>query len=179
MIHSKAVADSFLEITWKSRIKDFFWPIVRNYRRICRSLAWAKLGWNNYDWDHAYLLEVIEFKLKRMQREIVVQGHHIPDKATDQSLRLAIKLVGKLQKHDYGYFCDQHIAKWGSLEFIEKTDENGRKYTGMGRPGVTPEQEEAERAEFRAAYLKDDSIKARDTRWLFNIIAKYNEYWWD
>lgn len=165
--------------TLKDRLVEMFWPMVRIYRKVCRSLAFAKLGWNNYDWDHAYLLELMVFKMKRMQKACFEEGHHIPEKLPQQSLRLCIKLGEKLLKDAYFYHSGLHNAKWGELEFIEKTDETGRKYTGMGRSGVTPEQEEQERAEAMEAYRKDDSVKARDTRWFYGIMAKYQESWWD
>jgi len=164
----------------KDELKHRLWPLRRLYHQICRSLAWARLGWNNYDWDHAYLLDVMVFKMKRMQKAIFEEGHHIPEKAPIQSLKLCIKLGEKLRKDDYFYHHGLHNAKWGDLEFIEKVDEKtGRKYTGMGRPGVPKEKEEEERAEFLEACRKDDSIKVRDTRWFFGIMAKYQESWWD
>lgn len=165
--------------TWKTKLVELFWPIVRIYRKVARSLAFAKLGWNNYDWDHAYLLTLMVFKMKRMQKACFEEGHHIPEKLPQQSLRLCIKLGEKLLKDDYFYFTGLHNEKWGELEFIEKTDESGRKYTGMGRSGVPKEKEEQERLEFMEAYKKDDSVKARDTRWFFGIMAKYQESWWD
>lgn len=174
---SKPLKD--FKFTWKGRVKGWLWPVFRYYRKICRSLAWARKGWNNYDWDHAYLLEVMVFKMKRMYKAIFEEGHHIPDKTSPQSLRLAIKLGEKLIKHDYFHFSGLHNAKWGEIEFIEKVDAQGRKYTGMGRSGVPKEKEEEERAEFLKACRLDDSIKARDYRWFFNIIQKYQEAWWD
>lgn len=178
MPNCKPIKSDF-EYSLKDRIKSFLWPIIRFYRQVSRSLAWAKLAWNNYDWDHGYLMEVIVFKLKRMEKEIL-NGHHIPDKVTNQSLKLCVKLGEKLRKDDYHYFGGLHNAKWGPVEFIEKTDKaTGRTYTGMGRSGIPVEKEEQERAEFVEAYRKDDSIKARDTRWFYGIMAKYQEYWWD
>jgi hypothetical protein len=165
--------------TWKTKLTELFWPVVRFYRKVARSLAFARIGWNNYDWDHAYLLKLMIFKMKRMQKACFEEGHHIPEKLPQQSLRLCIKLGEKLLEDDYFYFTGLHNEKWGDIEFIEKVDQEGRKYTGMGRPGVPPEKEAEERAEFVEAYKKDDSVKARDTRWFFGIMAKYQESWWD
>lgn len=178
MMNIKPVAD--FKYTWVDRIKGKLWPIFRLYRQICRSLAFARLGWNNYDWDHAYLLEVMVFKMKRMQKACFEEGHHVPEKLPQQSLRLCIKLGEKLKKEDYHYFHTLHCQKWGDLEFIEKVDNTtGRTYTGMGRPGVSKADEAQERAEFLEACRKDDSIKARDVRWFYGIMAKYQESWWD
>jgi hypothetical protein len=165
--------------TWKDRLTELFWPVVRIYRKLARSLAWAIFAWDNYDWDHAYLLEMIVFKMKRMQVACFKEGHHIPEKLPQQSLRLCIKLGEKLVKDDYFYFSGLHNQKWGELEFITKTDETGRKYTGMGRSKVPPGQEEQERAEAMEAYRKDDAVRTRDSRWFYSIMQKYQESWWD
>lgn len=44
--------------------------IIRPYTRICTVLAYAKQGWKTYDWDFAYLLDDIIFKLERIHKSI-------------------------------------------------------------------------------------------------------------
>lgn len=178
MIHSKAV-NLEAKNTWKDKLTIFFWPVVRIYRKVARSLAFAKIGWGNYDWDHGYLLELMVFKMKRMQKACFEEGHHYPDKHSEQSLRLCIKLGEKLLKEDYFYFSGLHNEKWGEIEFITKTDKEGRSYTGMGRLGIAEKDEEQERKESIEAYRKDDALKTRDARWFYGIMQKYQEAWWD
>ena len=47
------------------------WYYFRNgYRRIKRFIIWFPIIWKDEDWDSAYLLEIIRFKISRMRREI-------------------------------------------------------------------------------------------------------------
>jgi hypothetical protein len=175
---AQPIKDDF-DYTFKARVKDWFWPIVRIYRQIGRSLAWARFAWNNYDWDNAYLYDVMIFKMKRMEYALL-NGVAEPYREKMKSLKLAIKLAEKLRNEDYHHFTGLHGEKWGELEFVKKVDEKtGREYTGMERSGITPETKEQERSEFMEACRLDDSIKIRDTRWFYGILAKYQDYWWD
>lgn len=189
MLNSKAVADNFWDKneSWlKSKLRDLIGPIRAFIRKVKRAFDFAVHGWNSYDWDYGYLLELIEFKLCRMQKEIQ-NGHHVPDKATDQSIRICIKLLKKINGRDYHYFADLHDQKWGESEWVwHKTDENGQEIPNgasrleIKRPkAVTPEEKEQERKEALEAYRKDDAQRERDVRWLFNIMAKYHQNWWD
>lgn len=177
MLNSKAIKEDF-KYTFLDKVLDFFSPISRTYYKLCRSLAWFKFAWSDRDYDSSYLLKVIAFKLKRMEKEIL-QDHHSPHKTTNQSLRLCIKLAEKLHKTDYSYFMDLHRKKWGAIDFIKKVDpKNGNTYTTLGIPGLTPKQEKLERSEFLKAGKKDDSLEVRDKRWLYTIMEKYQHHWW-
>jgi hypothetical protein len=189
MLNSKAVSDDFWskDESWlRGKISDLTSSLRAFLRKVKRALAFAVHGWNSYDWDYGYLLDLIEFKLKRMQKEIK-NGHHVPDKATDQSIRICIKLLKKINRRDYHYFAGLHDQKWGESEWVfHKTDENGQEISNGGsrleivRPkAVTPEEKEQERTEALVAYRMDDAQRERDVRWLFNIMAKYHQCWWD
>jgi hypothetical protein len=186
MFNSKAVAD-FKESSWLSdQLDKITGPIRAFIRKLKRFVAYGMHGYNTYDWDYGYLFEMLEFKLKRMQHEII-NGHHTPDKATDQSLRLCLKLLKKLNGRDYHYFMDIHNAKWGESEWVfHRHDEDGKEIeNGCSRLEIikpnanTPEEKAQERAEFSIAYKKDDAQQARDKRLLFRIMEKYHQCWWD
>jgi hypothetical protein len=188
MFNSKAVANNFWESKgWlRDKISDLTGTIRSFLRKVKRSFDFAVHGWNSYDWDYGYLLELIEFKLKRMKKEID-NGHHVPDKTTNQSLRICIKLLKKINFRDYHYFMDLHNKKWGDCEWVwHRTDEEGKEIPNgasrveFKRPNAVTEEEKAkEREEFRIAYKLDDAQRERDVRWLFNIMAKYHQCWWD
>ena len=40
-------------------------------------------------------------------------------------------------------------------------------------------KEAQELREFKKAVKMDEQIRARDARWLFSIMEKYYQYWWD
>lgn len=153
-------------------------------RNVClsvkRSYDYAKFGWSNEDYDHNFLLKHIEFKLKRLQK-VISNGHHVPDKSTDQSIRICIKLINKLSFKDYSYFTDIHYAKWGQPEvkFIKQNDSNYSVMEITHENAKTEQERNQQSIEFTEAYKKDDRQRQRDTKLLFNIMSKYIELWWD
>lgn len=172
-----------------------FWFRVRQYtgleylrekwtifsQRVARSWAYARFGWNNYDFDSSYALELLRFKLLRLQRALSV-GYSRQEKESTQSLRLAIRLLKRLTDDNYRYFYEQHNLKWHG----EKHPEFSFEKTSAGfsrmvspREQLPEDQQEKASADLSAAFDADDKIKARDRRWLFSILDKYYEQWWD
>ena len=153
-------------------------------QRIKRSWAYAKFGWENYDFDGDYLTELMTFKLKRMQKALQ-NGWSIQNEEYMQALRLAIRLGERLKRYGYHWFMDRHNAKWGEPDmlFTDSDDEyNGEKLRKMEiqRAKVVDEETaEQERREFRIAYEADDNTKLRDARLFFRIVEKYYPGWWD
>lgn len=172
-------------------LKVWYWiEATRVYRvlysfcsKLRRSWAYAKFGWSNYDFDSAYALRLLSFKLKRLQ-QVLVSGHLEQDKQTRQSLRLAIRLLDKLAEDHYDYFIEQHNLKWYETKYPElgfEDIDNGSGCSRMVFPSeALPEEKQAqEREEHIAAWNADEALKNRDRRWAFSIIEKYYAYWWD
>jgi hypothetical protein len=152
--------------------------------KIKRVWAFIKIAWNNYDWDDGYLHQLVLFKLKRMQYEFIHNGYHAEEcvnyKPKMKSLKLAIKLMERVVKHDYNRFLDIHYAKWGQPRYVFEPYKDGMsKMTTIIDSVKTEEDEITERNERIEAYNRDDRIEARDLRLAYAIIGKYSKYWWD
>lgn len=154
--------------------------VRRVFTSIKRTYDYAKFGWSNEDYDHNYLLKHIEFKLSRLQH-VILTGYHVPDKATNQSIRICVKLLKKLSFKDYHYFVDLHYAKWGQpkLKFIDSDTLGCSTMEIEHENAKTDAEKEMQRQEFSEAYKKDDRQRQRDLRLLFNIMSKYIDMWWD
>ena len=168
---------------WLDRVA---FKIRRFFRAVWRASAYAKFGWNNHDWDNSYLLDLLHFKLQRMHKYLKAETYAKQDKPSIQSLRLAARLAKKLTDELYSHFLDQHDKKWGPLNMELTPAEHVEGLPGGGsvcnfsRPNVTSKKKEAqERREFKKAVKMDEQIRARDARWLFSIMEKYYQYWWD
>lgn len=191
IIHSKPVIYKEDKKTRPPVLEIWYWIEATRvysvvYGFVCqlrRSWAYAKFGWGNYDFDGSFALDLLSFKLKRLQR-VLVSGHLEQDKTTLQSLRLAIRLLDKLSKDRYDYFIDRHNLKWyntKSPEFgFEDTADDADCCRMVFPSEALPEDQQAqENDEHRAAWHNDEALKARDKRWAFSIIEKYYEHWWD
>lgn len=166
------------------RVKEFAQDVVSTiksfFRAVKRSYDFAKIGWSNYDWDYNYLLELMSFKLKRIEKAIL-NGNAELDKTTVQSIRICIKLLKKLSFEDYHYFTNIHYEKWGfpNWEYGE-TDSNGLSSVQIIHKNIKTEADKDQaRKELVEAYQKDLAQEQRDSRLLFAIMAKYHKTWWD
>jgi len=159
--------------------------IKRYYRSFCRALAFARIGWSNYDWDNGYLDQLVLFKLKRMQYEFLNHGYHWEGcknyKPKMKSLALTIKLLEKLVKDDYTRFYNLHEKKWGARTYVFKKLELSNYSTMETTVALadTPEKVEQERKEFLEASSADDRQRVRDLELAYRLIGKYSHYWWD
>lgn len=168
----------------KEKIEDgYYWiynSIKQFFRNLSRALVFAKIGWSNYDYDYAYLLDLMRFKLERMEKEIL-NGYGEPDKKTNQSIRICIKLLKKIAHRDYHYFIDLHYTKWGQpeLEHLESDEKGYSRVSIKHEKAITENDKELQTKEFLEAYAKDQKQEERDTRLLFAIMAKYHKRWWD
>lgn len=145
-----------------------------------RSYEFAKIGWNNYDFDHSYLYELMLFKLQRIEAALK-NGYAEHDKSTLQSIRISIKLLKRITANSYFYFTDLHSKKWGPLtyNFSEIENINSSELIFTRKNALTEEQKQLEKNEFLKAYQKDAQQEMRDIRLLFDIMKKYSKTWWD
>lgn len=160
------------------------WVYVSNYvrnklRAFVRACQYARIGWNNPDWDYSFLLELLAFKLARMEKAL--WRHTAGEKESKQALRLAVRLVKKLQTEHYNWHYDQHEKRWGptTSEFIPCENMPGYTTWKMTREKVTDENREQMEEELKLAFELDEKTRSRDAAWLFGIIAKYYNHWWD
>lgn len=172
-----------------SNIKNY---IINILVKIRRSYNFAKIGWSNGDFDNGYLNELILFKLERMLYFFEHKGYHSTEcinyKPKMKSLKLAIKLLKKINKDHYLMFSNLHDKKWGEqvVTYVPHLYDNSNKKNIKTykmeftvENADTPEKQKIERQERLDAYRADDRLKQKDVKRVFNIIAKYSEYWWD
>ena len=159
-----------------------YFPVRRICRKLSRSWAYARVGWSNYDFDSGYVFELLIFKLKRLRRALLDEGHTVHDKATVQSLKLVTRLLIRLRDDDYSYFYGRHNAKWNPAKLgmsFEPIPDSKLLNMVTFRDSLPEDQKQQEEIEVRQAFAADEAMRDRDARWCFNIMAKYYPYWWD
>lgn len=180
----------YLELAY-AYLYDFTIGNIRQYyRKICRSLAFARIGWDNFDFDYRPLVELELFKLKRMLHLFENSGYHSEEcpnyKPKMKSIRLAIKLGERWLNHDYCKFHDLHEKKWGKLQTNldnplpeDYTPEGNLRWRSWRNGAKTEEEKRQEHLEFFEAVRKDDRLEERDIKNFYKILAKYSRYYWD
>lgn len=164
----KAVNDS-LDI---SKLFKTIPRTVRVYRKLKRSLSAFKLAWNNYDWDYYYLLELMRWKLRRMEPEIrhglAVDG----DKRADK-IKLCVLLLDRLIEDNY---ISNRYAK-----YLEDWFDSRRKCTlENGRIGFEiPRKKGQQKAVMEYERKLTDNRRQQDWDLLFKILHRNLQTFWD
>jgi hypothetical protein len=155
----------------------------RPYHMILKVLGWYWYIFRfDYDFDGHSIFSILEYKLKRIERSLL-NGSAIQEDMDMKALRIAIKLAGRLKEDRYDMlFYDRHAKKWGELKtwFTPCADRKDMSEWHSSRPNAnTPEEQEQERKDFRAACNAGDAMSKREQKWFFDILNKYIRVWWD
>lgn len=77
------------------------WRFRRIVRRTKNVLRWLPIIWKDEQWDYYYIFEVLKHKLVIMSDEISRAGNHEMAEYDASRMRLAIRLIEKVQNEDY------------------------------------------------------------------------------
>lgn len=163
-------------------IDSFF---SRTYERASRSLAFAKHGWMHYDFESAYLYDIMAFKLKRIHA-CLLNGHAIQDDEDMNALLEAIQICERLFKGQYDEkYYDLHEKKWGESkhEHIPEYDEEGKikwyRWESSRPNAKTAAQKKREVADLRRIWVNEEKDRKADLKRLHEILMKHEPTWWD
>lgn len=76
-------------------------PVKGFFHWLIKSCAYARLLRNDYDWDHTSLLQLIHFKMDRIQKHIEDHNIHTDSKETAERIRHLMQILDRLIKDDY------------------------------------------------------------------------------
>jgi hypothetical protein len=160
-------------------------PFFRYSERIGRSFAFAKHGWMHYDFESAYLYDIMAFKLKRIHATLLT-GHAVQYPKDMNALKEAIKICERLFKGDYEWkYHRKHDKKWGKIRTkttpIYSDDGKVKHYTWTSSRGKanTKKQKELERKEFLQCWTLGEIDRKADLDRLNEILKKHEPSWWD
>lgn len=167
-------------------------PIIsffkRTHERVSRSLAFAKFGYLNYDFDGIAIFEVMSFKMKRVLYSLENYSSSVQEKKDLDALKLAIKLTNNLANEIHeDVLYKQHEKKWGKLSRIKSTpeyDENGKvkwfKVLPFKRSKVkTDADRKEEREDMKKLHLDAVQNRKNDIMKLAEILSENLPRWWD
>jgi hypothetical protein len=164
---------------------DFY---TRYKERISRSLAFAKFGWGNYDYDFGNVWHLLYFKLRRLKNALE-NGHAIQDEEDMKALGELLRTVKRLRSKWYERpYWDAHDKKWGKLE--SKTEpctfyEDGsvKTYQWISWRAGTKDASKKVKAQELRERRKGDKLaekdRLRDIERVGELIRKHSHRWWD
>ena len=76
--------------------------IQRFFFNIKRIIEWIPILYNNFDWDYYYLLKIISFKLKLMEKHFREDGCTTSAKENAKEMKALIEICNRLIEDNYG-----------------------------------------------------------------------------
>jgi len=168
-------------IDFKYSILEPYYIIERTLEKIKKIAQWAIFLWDDYDWDYGSVYRILHFKLKRLERGLK-EGCAMHDPKDLKALSLAIKLCNKLHEDKYHErFYRRHEKKWGELKTWTEPSTNSRYhiYKSSRSKVITEEDKKLEREDVLKSSKMEIFLTERDKKWLYEILQKYDNSWWD
>lgn len=150
---------------------------------LTQTVAYSIFFWenNNYDWDYAYLINLMRFKLSRMaktieENEIIVANHRVA-----RQIRYAVYLIDEWQSDRYlEEIRTAHEAKWGKAQYSWHKDSGDSRRMITSYPKATTSNLHGLATEellegVMLAGARDEMLLDR----LFKHMRKYLRQWWD
>lgn len=161
-------------------VQDFFYKYSE---RICRSYAFAKIGWLSYDFESLYIFELMSFKLKRIKKTLQ-KGHSIQEDVDMLALQEAVEICDRLFAEKYeSKYHERHNAKWGEMPEWTTTRSEMSGFSRIvfkDRPNVIDEEtKKLERQDFLNIYEKAELDRRKDLDRLGYLFKEYLPKWWD
>lgn len=159
--------------------------ISRTYERVSRSLAFAIHGYMHYDFESAYLYDIMAFKMKRILKSLN-NGYAVQTKENMNALKEAITICDRLFKGNYDEkYYKAHAKKWGNLrsKHIPEYDDNGKikyyRWETSRKNSNTPSKKKKEIADLRQIWVFEEQDRQKDLARLHEIFIKHEPTWWD
>ena len=160
-------------------------PYARVFWWLVKSFQYSIFLWKDFDWDYCFFLMLMQYKLKRMKRQILANNIILRSEEVGSQIQHAEDLIEKYLTDD---FCtaeqEAHEKKWGETKDLSRSiiDTNGNKLYewDMCREKATTEALKAqEKQEQRELYDKSEQEKEQCLTDLFNHIRLHIKEWWD
>jgi len=152
----------------------------RAYRRIKRFIAWFPIIWDDEDWDYAYLYEIMRFKISRMRKEIDSNKRHIGYEKNVRYMKIAEELLHRMSFSDFYFDLEQ------KLEQQEKKDrcscpEPDFKVVDIGNNMLQRISLTCDfcNHNFKRWLDRDRKKQKEDRKYLFELLDKRSNKWWD
>lgn len=161
-----------------SLIGDYIYSIKTGLTNL---IKWTPTIWKDRDWDQWYLYEIFKKKLSHMEKFQREYGNSIDSKKIAFQIKTCVLLLDRLIKDDYDEMVfKKHNKKWGEMNLEFQPFKIGLYKGLISRPNIKTEKDmEKERREFRRLSEHEKMLRKQDIDYLFKLMNKHIQKWWD
>ena len=166
--------DLLFRIKWllhRNRVMVFFRHLIRWFGKV---FSYAVFLWNDVDWDYVGFLQLIQFKLKRMSKELIDNEDRY--KEIVNTINMIQDVLDEKHLDDLNIKYDE---KWGfvNLDF-SKNDGELTEVLISREKVLTKEDEKQERKEFKKFIKEEQKLTDKAYKDVFSYIATHIQKWW-
>lgn len=156
--------------------------VMMTIQNVSRIITWLPILWHDRDWDYAFILKILKYKLSRVRQCISSNGIIEGADRVAKQISYAEFLIDRILEDDY---CEtemkQHIQKWGP--YCRRKKWTNGQLVGhafhIRQNSTTHQKWQQQIAEERAIHQKQMDTRNKDRERLFRHLSKYIERWWD
>lgn len=97
----------YKEMSMKYKIKKLWIYIIYRFPyRLKRSFRWFKLMYNNHEWDHRFLMDILKYKLEDMKIFYTIENQYCLEIKDDTRLDIILEILTAIdiyEKDEYDY----------------------------------------------------------------------------
>jgi hypothetical protein len=155
-----------------------FWEGIKS------TIKWLPITWNDRDWDHAYIMYALRFKIKNTADYIEKHNRYEGCERDVERMRLCVRLFDALEKDIYEgeyldyYETESHVDEEGyykSTPIRDDLETYLKKYPSYYRRLSDKDKERNVWAALMIGHNRNK--KASDL--LFELIKRNIYHWWD
>jgi hypothetical protein len=154
------------------RVKTFY----GNIRRVCQ---WLPVIWKDRYFDYAYLLEILEYKLRYDAKHYRMFGWGVDATCYAKQMEIAAELCRRIRTNNYYTPWNKEVAECGRRLF-EYMENNVVMYNGLkchSSEGYEHDELLAKKASW--ARVREEEMRKQDLDYLITLLRKHLFYWWD
>jgi hypothetical protein len=153
-------------------------------RFVCRLFAWLPVLWRDEDWDWSTVLEILDFKLRRLQIHLYEHDQHVNSQKYVKQIEEVRCLLDRILADNYVLVAEAVIEPvYGKLrcyfsESSDETDNRGSRVLLLRDKQSFKNYAEIEKYE-RKIHAKYNRKRESDWKALFRQLERNLRNWWD
>lgn len=152
-------------------------------RGIINLFLWFKVIWGDRQYDHFYIYKLLHHKLTLMEKHIREKGHSVDNEKDAKKIKICVLLLDRLINDVYFEMAHKDFdKKWGECQMKTSPDENNKDYVKLDfvyENVKTEEDKKQQKKEQKRIWQHESYLRKQDIAYLFKMMNKHIEHWWD
>lgn len=148
--------------------------------RLKTIFAYLPVLWKDRDFDHVYLLKLMQIKLQRMHKNMIEDSHHTTAELDARNIKIAEQLLSRLTNSDFYWDLKDSLTKEEKALHCRCPSETSRFEDIPGTDLTKWFLDYCKYCEKRSShwYKQSDEKQEADFKFLFEHFKKHLRRWW-